>query len=257
MRRHHASGPRPVATDAVWLTGQHVVAAALEHGRVRRLALLAEGRGLEGLELVARERGVPVERLPRPALDQLAGGDAQGCAALATALPTVDLDALLAAVAQERRVLLVALDHLQDPHNLGAIARTAEAAGATGLLLPNRRAAGLTAAAERASAGALQWLRLVEVHNLGGALQRCQEAGFWVYGSAPDGEVDYRQADFAPRSVLVVGAEERGMAPLVRRRCDRVVRLPMFGRVASLNASVAAALLMYAWAQSVPAGTAH
>lgn len=257
MRRNPGAGPHRAPSDTVWLTGPHVVAAALERGRVRRLALLADGHGLERLELAARGLGVPVERMPRSALDQLAGGDAQGCAALATALSTVDLDDLLASVADERRVLLVALDHLQDPHNLGAIARTADAAGATGLLLPSRRAAGISAAAERASAGGLQWLRAAEVHNLGVALQRCQEAGFWVYGSAPDGEVDYRQADFAPRSVLVVGAEERGMAPLVRRHCDRVLRLPMFGHVASLNASVAAALLMYAWAQSVPGGTAH
>jgi 23S rRNA (guanosine2251-2'-O)-methyltransferase len=243
--------------DAVWLTGAHVVTAAMEAGRVRRLVLLAQGHGSEALAQEAFARGIPVERMARAHLDQLVGGDAQGCAALAAPLRTTDLDTVLAALPRQGPALLVALDHLQDPHNLGAIARSADAAGAAALLLPNRRSVGLTAAAERVSAGAMQWLRLAEVHNLSVALQRCKEAGFWVYGSAPDGEVEYTQAEFATRSVLVIGAEEKGLAPLVRRQCDRILRLPMYGRVASLNASVAAALLMYAWAQSVPSGTAH
>lgn len=249
-------GPRPTP-PTVWLTGAHVVGAALEAGRVRRLVLLDQGHGLDGLVAQARAAGVPSERLPRAELDRLVGGDAQGCAALATALRAGDLDTLLSAVSSQARVLLVALDHVQDPHNLGAIARSADAAGAAGLILPVRRAAGLTAAAERASAGALQWLRLAEAHNLVQALRRCQQAGFWVYGSAPDGEVEYTQADFAARSVLVIGAEERGLAPVVRRQCDRVLRLPMYGRVASLNASVAAALLMYGWARGAPGAAAH
>jgi 23S rRNA (guanosine2251-2'-O)-methyltransferase len=228
------------------------VSSALERGRVRRLAILEDGRGLDPLAKAAAAHGLAVERLPRRALDTLVGGDAQGCAALVDPLRPVSLDELLAGLSQRRRALLVALDHIQDPHNLGAVARSADAAGAAGLVLPERRAAGVTGAAERASAGALQCLPLAEVHNLVLALERCQKAGFWIYGSAPDGEVEYTRADFAARSVLVIGAEERGLSALVRRRCDRVLRLPMYGQVQSLNASVAAALLMYEWARSVP-----
>ncbi len=248
---------RTPAASRFWLGGRHVVLAALLAGRATQLALLSGGRGLEELVALAGARGVPVQWVERMALEAMAGPDAQGCAAWVSPLPTVDLETLLARLPRQRRCLLVALDHLQDPHNLGAIARSAEAAGASGLMIPTHRAAGLTAAVERAAVGALQYLPVAQAHNLPQALDRCRQDGFWIYGSAGDGEVDYRAASLAERSVLVVGGEERGMGPLVRRHCDQVLRLPLWGRTQSLNASVAAAILIYEWARLAPPPVPH
>lgn len=232
--------------------------AALARGRVRRLAVLPGAGGLDRLIAEAAGAGIPLLRLGRAELDRLAGGDAQGCAAWVDPLPSVDLDDRLAAIDPRAPALLVACDHLQDPRNLGAIARTAAAVGAGGLIIPDRRAAGLGAGAERTAAGALQALPCILVHNLTWALDRCRATGFWCYGAAADGALDYAEADFAPRTVLVLGAEGRGLAPLVRRHCDALVRLPMRGGVQSLNAAVAAGILMYEWVRQAGAeGLAH
>ncbi len=235
-----------VVEDGYWLGGRHPVLAAVHDGRARRVAV-AEGARFEELQTSAAERGLLLERLPRAEVDRLAGGDAHGCAAWVRPPHPAELSDTLRRLDGIRPCLLVVGDHIQDPHNLGAIARTADAVGAAGLIVPDRRAAGVTAAAERASAGALGALPHVPVHNLTWALDECRQAGFWTYGLAPDGEVEYMQADFADRAVLVVGAEGRGLGSLVSRHCDQRIRLPMWGTVASLNASVAAAVLMYAW----------
>lgn len=241
-----------------WLSGRQAVLAALQRGRVGRL-LVAEGaHGLDVLLAAAEAAGLAVERMQRDALDRLAATDAQGCAAWVAPIVPVALETVLADLGNVPRALLVACDRIQDPHNLGAIARTAEAVAAAGLILPEHRAAGLSPGAERAAAGALQSLRCAVVHNLTWGLDRCRAAGFWTYGAAPDGDVDYTRADFAAKAVLVVGAEGRGLSPLVRRHCDRILRLPMWGSVQSLNAAVAAGILMYEWARgAVLEGHAH
>lgn len=246
-RREGAGAPARLHAAPYWLSGRQAVAAALRRGRVHRLVLAADAGGLEALAAAALAARVPVERSPRAAVDRLADTDAQGCAALVDPIAPVALEECLAAVAPGAPALLVACDHLLDPHNLGAIARTAEAVGAAGMIIPERRAAGLSAGAERSAAGALQSLPCALVHNLPWALDRCRAAGFWTYGAAVDAPADFAQVGFAPRSVLVVGAEAKGLAPLVRRHCDALVRLPMRGSVQSLNAAVAAGVLMYAW----------
>ena len=233
-----------------WLSGRRPVAAALRAGRALRIAVADGAGGLDELLSAAAERRVPVQRMPRAALDRLADEEAHGCAAEVRPPAPTDLGELLARVPGRQRALLLACDHLQDPQNLGAVARTAEAVGAAGLILPDRRAAGVTAAAERASAGALAALPHAVVHNLSWALDRCREAGFWIYGAAADGAVDYAEADFASRTVLVIGAEGSGLGQVVRKRCDRLVRLPLWGGVESLNAAVAAGVLMYEWART-------
>ena len=238
--------PQVPQGDAYWLGGRRPVLAAVQAGRARKVAL-AEGARFDDLHSAAAERGLVVERLPRAEVDRFAGGDAHGCAALVRPPRPADLTDTLRRLDGIRPCLLVVGDHIQDPHNVGAIARTADAVGASALIVPDRRAAGITAAAERASAGALGSLPHVPVHNLTWALDECRQAGFWTYGLAPDGEIDYEQADFAERAVLVVGAEGRGLGTLVSRHCDQRIRLPMWGTVASLNASVAAGVLMYAW----------
>ena len=243
-----ARGAGPTAT--YWLGGRRTAAAALRSGRALRLAVAAGTHGMEALEAGAATRGVPLARLPGEELVALAGEEAQGCAALVPRLSGVLLEDLLADDGRrspDGARLLLACDRLQDPRNLGAIARTLEAAGGRGLILPRHRAAGVTPAAERAAAGAFESLPWAEVHNLPQALGMCRRAGFWIYGAAPEGDPVRQGVDWANRSVLVVGAEGRGLAPLVRRGCDRLVALPMRGAVESLNASVAAGILLYDW----------
>jgi 23S rRNA (guanosine2251-2'-O)-methyltransferase len=140
--------------------------------------------------------------------------------------------------------LLVVLDEVQDPQNLGAIARTVEGVGATGLVIPERRSAEVTPAAVKASAGALEWLRVARVRNVADFLGEAKDAGGWVYGAAGDGG-DYLQPDYRGRCVLVLGAEGKGLRPRVRDTCDALVALPLRGHLDSLNVSAAAAALLY------------
>jgi 23S rRNA (guanosine2251-2'-O)-methyltransferase len=233
------------------VVGLHPVRELLRAGgRVDRL-LVATSRDasdvLAEIDRLAAARGLRVERVERDELDELAEGLVhQGVVALAPPFATTTLDQVLAAVPAEQTPLLVALDGVTDPHNLGSIARTAEAVGAHGLLVPGRRAAGVTATAEKAAAGALAHLPVVTVTNLARTLGQLSERGIWSLGL--DGDADTELADHplvGEPCVLVVGAEGHGLARLTRDRCDALVRLPMRGRVGSLNASVAAGVALY------------
>lgn len=197
---------------------------------------------------LAREAGVPVDVVAREDLDDAAGDLVhQGLVAVAPPFPTVELDDVLAqADAAGQPPLLVALDGVTDPHNLGAIARSAEAAGAHGLLLPGRRSASVTPTAEKAAAGALAHLPVAVVGNLVRALDRLGERGVWSLGLDGDAELHLGDHPLAGEAcVLVVGAEGDGLARLTRERCDALVSLPMRGQVGSLNASVAAGVALY------------
>lgn len=175
------------------------------------------------------------------AIAALAGSDAhQGVCAEAGAYPYADGDALLAASAP----LIVALDQVTDPQNLGAVCRTAECAGATGVVLPERRSAEVTAAACKASAGAVEHLAVARVRNLADFLGAARAAGAWCYGADPAGR-PYDEIDYGGGAVLVLGAEGRGLRPRVAGACDELVALPVRGRIASLNVSAAAAALLY------------
>ena len=206
----------------------------------RRTAEVAETLDL------AREREVPIAEVAREDVDEVAPGQVhQGIVALAPPFPYADLGGVLAGVSGQRR-LIVALDGITDPHNVGSIARTAEAVGAAALVVPARRAAGVTPTVEKAAAGALAHLPVVQVTNLVRALGQCKKAGFWVVGLDAEGDVDVADCDLLDEPVvLVVGAEGEGLARLTHVECDALVRLAMRGKVASLNASVAAAVAMY------------
>ena len=156
-----------------------------------------------------------------------------------TAIPYADADRLL------RADVLVVLDEVTDPHNLGAVARTALAAGAGGLVVPRHRSAHVTPAAVKASAGTLEYLPVAQVTNVVTFLRRARDAGFWIYGAAGEASASYLQTDLTGRIVLVAGAEGRGLRPLVARTCDALLSIPMEPPVESLNVSVAAALLLY------------
>lgn len=213
---------------------------------------MAEGRSqdaalAEVLQLAADAR-VRVRHVPRAQLDEATDGLVhQGLVAVAPPLQTVTLAQVLdRAAAAGEPPLLVALDGVTDPHNLGSIARTAEAVGAHGLLLPGRRTATVTPVVEKAAAGALAYLPIAEVGNLVRALGELAGRGVWSLGLDGDAEVELADHPLASEAcVLVVGAEGSGLAHLTRQRCDALVRLPMRGRVGSLNASVAAAVALY------------
>ena len=232
--------------------GRHAVEAALraDPGRVERL-WLAEGRRERALEAIARmaaAAGVPVERVPRARLDRIAGDrHHQGVAARYCGPdPRGEgfLDGLLTSLAEPP--LLLALDGVEDPRNLGACLRTAEAAGAHAVLAPRDRAVGLTPAAVKAAAGAAERLPFVQVTNLARTLERLRrDYGLRVVGADAGAPLELYGADLRGPLVLVLGAEGRGLRRLTRERCDALVRIPMAGAAESLNVSVAAAVLLY------------
>ncbi len=232
--------------------GIHPVRELLRAGRRLHEIVIAEARGGSGpigeIAQLAAAAGLSVRQALPGELERLAPGAVhQGVVALAPPFPLVDLERLLAhAEASGRPPLLVAVDGVTDPHNLGSIARTAEAVGAHGLVLPDRRSAPITPVVEKSAAGALAHLPVAGVTNLVRALAELGRAGVWslgLDGDAPGTLADHPLA--AGPAILVVGAEGGGLSRLVRERCDALVRLPMHGQVGSLNASVAAGVALY------------
>jgi 23S rRNA (guanosine2251-2'-O)-methyltransferase len=230
-----------------WLTGFHAVEEALAAGRALDRIVIARGRHGDRVEAVvqlARSKSVPVRFEDRLQLDRLTSTrDHQGIAALAAAKPALELEDLLAAKTPQG--LLVLLDGIEDPHNLGAIVRTALAAGANGVVIPERRAAGLTDTVERASAGALAHLPVARVKNLVRAMEEMKEAGYWLIGLDERVEKKYTDADFLGQVGIVLGGEGEGLHELTRKRCDFLVSIPTTGPVRSLNVSVAAGVVLF------------
>ncbi|GBD06956.1 Putative TrmH family tRNA/rRNA methyltransferase [bacterium HR21] len=237
---------------SIYLYGRRPVLEALRRREgVQKVYLLYGIRDEQEFRARARSVGVPCTVVDRERFTELARAagvavrETQGVLALLSPVPVRSLAEVLEAIPAGEEGLLVALDGIEDPQNLGAIARSAEAAGAHGLLLPRCHSAPLTPATLKAAAGALLHLPVAHVPNLGAALRRLQEQGWWIIGTAPDGE-HLCWEPFADCSlVLVIGSEHRGMRPSIRALCDRVVRIPLFGKIASLNASAAAAVLLF------------
>ncbi|TMD16420.1 MAG: 23S rRNA (guanosine(2251)-2'-O)-methyltransferase RlmB [Chloroflexi bacterium] len=231
--------------------GRNPVLEAFRAGRgVRRLmiasGLRAEPRLKELLEL-ARSREVPVEEADRKRLDDIAHSEAhQGVVAYVTRRQYWELEALAEAALGERRdPVLLMLDSLQDPQNLGSLSRTAEAAGVGGIVLSHNRSPEITPAVVKASAGAAEHLRYARVANLAQALETLKARGFWAVGLAGEAATAYTSFDYRRPLVLLIGAEGEGLHQLLRKRCDALVRIPMLGRVESLNAAVAGSILLY------------
>ncbi|MEA2669868.1 MAG: rRNA (guanosine2251-2-O)-methyltransferase [Chloroflexota bacterium] len=230
------------------LYGKNPVLEALRAGRPARKLVLAAGvrdePRLREILASAAERGIPVEETSRRRLDDIAHTEHhQGIAGYFHARAPLSLDEMLARVRPPG--LLLVLDGIQDPQNLGALARSCDAAGAGGMVLVRDRAAGITPAAAKASAGAVEHLDIAVVTNLAAALTRLREAGYWCVGLDAAAGMRYDRFDYTSPVALVVGAEGEGLRPLTRRRCDALVSLPMLGRVASLNAAAAGAVLLY------------
>jgi 23S rRNA (guanosine2251-2'-O)-methyltransferase len=227
------------------LSGIHPVAEALRAKHALDRIHIAQGAGgprLQEIIDLARRAGVPVRFEPRASLDRLSGSAAhQGVVALGAASKYADLDA--AAAAQ----LVVVLDGVEDPHNLGAIVRTAHAAGAGAVIIPERRAAGVTDVVAKAAAGALEYLPIVRVTNINRALDDLKARQYWIYGLDERGEEAYDQIDYAAPTAIVLGGEGKGLHDLVRKHCDALVRIPLAGKISSLNVSVAAGVVLFEW----------
>lgn len=239
-----------MARDDVQVEGRNPVLEALKAGRPVYNLVVAKGEphgSLREILRLAREKGIKVQEVPREVLDRRAlSGSHQGVIALVAAAPPVDLDDILADCRQPGVTpLLVVAAGLQDPQNLGALIRCAEAVGAQGLIIPRHRSAPVTPAVVRASAGAAEHLSVATVTNLNRCFEGLKREGIWIYGADPEAETTCYEADLTGPLALVVGGEGRGLPRLLLERCDFRVRIPMRGRVNSLNVSVAAAVILY------------
>jgi 23S rRNA (guanosine2251-2'-O)-methyltransferase len=239
-----------------WMTGFHAVEEALAAGRALDRIVIARGRHGDRIGEIlrlAKSRGVPVRFEDRQQIDRLTGSrEHQGIAALAAAKGAVELEDLLAPNSANgassgpgQNGLLVLLDGVEDPHNLGAIVRSSLAAGAQGVVIPERRAAGLTDTVERASAGALAHMPVARVKNLVRAMEQMKESGYWLVGLDERADKFYTEVDLKSSVGIVLGSEGEGLHELTRKRCDFLVSIPTTGPVRSLNVSVAAGVMLF------------
>ncbi len=228
------------------LIGIHPVVEALRAKRPLERVLIAKGLAgprIQEVVTLAREAGTPVRFEDRGALDRLSSAKShQGVVALGAAKQYAELDD----VAPQSK-LLVVLDGVEDPHNLGAVIRTAHAAGAGAVIIPERRAVGLTDTVAKAAAGALEYLPIVRAGNVNQTLRSLKDMGYFIYGIDERGETDYNQVNWSEHSVVVMGAEGKGLHELVKKNCDMLVRIPMAGKIASLNVSVATGIVLFSW----------
>lgn len=230
------------------IAGKNPVLEALRSGREINKVWIAEGvkkTGIQELIDLAKEQGVLVQFVPKQKIDKLAENH-QGIVASVAAYDYAELDDLFAAAkAKNEDPFFMILDELEDPHNLGSIMRTADAIGVHGIIIPKRRAVGLTAVVAKASTGAIEHVPVVRVTNLAQTVDELKERGVWIAGTDAKGSQDYRNMDATLPLALIIGSEGKGMSRLLKDKCDFLYHLPMIGHVTSLNASVAAALLMY------------
>ena len=243
------SAPVEQDNDGV-IEGRNAVTEAIRAGVAIDKIYLLKGEGdsaLGHIASAAREQGVVVVNTDRRKLDAMSRTHAhQGVIALAAVREYASVDDILAAAqAKNEPPLIVVCDELSDPHNLGAVIRTADAAGAHGVIIPKRRSAGLTAVVGKTSAGAVAHVPVARVPNLPALLKELKEAGVWVFGTAAEGTSTLYQADLKGPAAIVIGSEGDGMGRLVRENCDFIVSIPMRGKINSLNASAAAAVLLY------------
>ncbi len=227
--------------------GRNAVMEALRAGSAIDTVYVQRGTGgLGKLIALAKEAGAVVKDCSADKLDELSdGGKHGGVAAIAAATEYATIEDILA-VSEARGTppFIIIADEIQDPHNLGAIIRTAEAAGADGVVIPKRRSAGLTSTVFKTSAGAASWVKVARVSNLAETIRLLKTKGIWVYGAEADGEPFY-EADLTGGAALVIGSEGSGLGRLVRESCDKILSIDMYGKINSLNASVSAGILMY------------
>ncbi|MEZ0118019.1 UNVERIFIED_ORG: 23S rRNA (guanosine2251-2'-O)-methyltransferase [Heyndrickxia coagulans] len=235
--------------DQEYIAGKNPVLEALRAGREINKIWVAEGSQKGAMKQVmelARERKVTVQFVPKKKIDQVADGAHQGVLALVAAYRYAETgDMFKLAKERNEHPFILILDELEDPHNLGSILRTADAVGAHGVIIPKRRSVALTATVAKASTGAIEHIPVARVTNLSQTIAGLKQQGLWIAGTDASGTTDYRKMDADLPLCLVIGSEGKGMSRIVKEACDFLIRLPMAGHVTSLNASVAAGLLMY------------
>jgi len=253
MNDKHRKGPREAFSGGEWIYGRNPVTESLRAGRRTFSGMIlppfdkGESDEIAALRATAQARHIMCRTATKEELDRLTHfGHHQGVALKTTGYPYVGFGEIVEAVEEDENAIVVVLDHLEDPQNVGAILRTACAIGATGVVIPEDRACGITPAAVRASAGAAEHMRVAHVVNLPRALEELKEAGMWFTGLdwGEDAKL-YRDIDYKGRTGLVVGAEGEGISRLVRQTCDFIAELPMPGGFESLNAGVATAVCLY------------
>ncbi len=232
------------------IEGRNALTEALKSGKTIDKVLIASGetdRYLQKLAAQAKEAGAVVVPVDRRKLDAMSTTRAhQGVIALVAAKEYCSIDEILEeANCRGEAPLLVICDELSDPHNLGAILRSAECAGAHGVIIPKRRSVGLTATVSKASAGAVEYMKVARVTNINAAIEELKKKGVWIFGTAAEGSIPMYRADLTVPSAIVIGSEGDGMSRLVRKNCDVTVSIPLRGNITSLNASAAASILLY------------
>jgi len=245
-------GTDPVEHDETGgIEGRNPVLEALKSGRTINKILIAKGEregSIKQIIALAREKGIVVQEVDRSKLDGMSatGGAHQGVIALAAAKDYVETDDILAiADSKGEPAFILILDEITDPHNLGSILRTANAVGAHGVIIPKRRAIGLTPAVSKASAGAIEYVPVARVTNIAQTIEYLKKKNIWVVGTDASGEKSFFESDLTGPVALVIGSEGEGMGKLVKEKCDFIVNIPMKGQIASLNAAVAGAIVMY------------
>lgn len=233
-----------------WISGKNAVLEALKAGRDINKIWLAEGTGKAqtlAVQEAAKEKGVLVQSAPRKKLDDLSGNQKhQGIVASVAAYSYAEMEDLFAkAEKAEEDPFFLILDEIEDPHNLGSILRTADAAGVHGVIIPKRRSVSLTQTVAKTSTGAIEHIPVARVTNLVRTMKELKERGVWIAGTDASAKEDYRQMQADIPLALVIGSEGKGISRLVKETCDFLVEIPMKGHVTSLNASVAASLLIY------------
>lgn len=230
------------------IVGRNPVMEALKSGKALDTIYVNENAGgsIGAITRIARERGIVIKNVSDQKLTQMCGGAShQGIIASGACAEYVSVEDILAISKKKGTApFIIICDEIEDPHNLGAIIRTAEAAGADGIIIPKRRSASLNATVFKTSAGAASWLPVARVANLGAAIDELKKNGIWIYGTDASGE-NYSDTSFTGPIGLVIGSEGFGMGRLIRDKCDFLVKLPLYGKITSLNASVAAGIFMY------------
>ena len=242
--------PREVEENEGQLEGRNALTEALRSGRTIDKVFIAAGesdRGLQRLAAQAKEAGAVVVPVDRRKLDQMSQSHShQGVIALAAAREYFSVEDILQTARDRGEApLIIICDELSDPHNLGAILRSGECAGAHGVIIPKRRSVGLTAVVSKASAGAVEYMKVARVTNISATIEDLKKEGVWIFGTAAEGSIPMYEADLKGPTAIVIGSEGTGMSRLVREKCDVTVHIPMRGNITSLNASAAASILLY------------
>ena len=234
---------------SVTIAGRRPVLEALKSGRPVSKIYLQKTPADDiqrTIEAIAKSRGIPVSRVDKAWFGRMTPGSHQGTAAVASAKEYCDVGAILDYASEQAEApLIVVANGIVDPNNLGAIIRSAEAAGAHGVIIPKRNAAGMTDTVAKASAGAVEYMRVARIASIPAGLRELKKQGLWIVGADASGKIPYTDCDMTGPSVIVIGGENEGLGRLTGETCDFIVNLPMRGKITSLNASAAAAILLY------------